>query len=393
MQTLERLRTNRDTLLQQYHSNLEDVLSLQDTLIQDILPSVTDELELSPEAVEWSKEWLCDTSSLFRISRRNKFTKSFSLEAIQKNLIWRLNNLWPLVPPSSIPNLHCLPDGIYDPLGRPILVIEVVPLDNDTELQKRFILQAFEQLRIHLKYLYEVSEGRREPPLQYVALLDLRSLSFQSLNIDLFKWTLREVIPRFPGMVAGVFMLNYSWAHSGLWNILKRLLPEAALSRVFFPSNQDLIHYFKASALPKDYGGTLPSLALVEDPIKPRRPQAEKLQETTLLEAQPSVSSSPPGAPVSWLSPVSLLNPFFGYPASTTSNRRSASLRHGRRRKRDLAKTLATLFWIRWHTRITLGLCLAVIFFLAEIAFRKGFLRFQKGFSLWNMLLSHRRSI
>lgn len=61
METRKRLQRNRDTLLEQYHANLEDVYSLQDTLIQDILPSVTDELELGPDAQEWAKEWLSDT--------------------------------------------------------------------------------------------------------------------------------------------------------------------------------------------------------------------------------------------------------------------------------------------------------------------------------------------
>ena len=55
------LRKNKDILLQVYRSNLQGVLDLQDTFIQDILPSVTDELELCPEAVVWVTDWLCDT--------------------------------------------------------------------------------------------------------------------------------------------------------------------------------------------------------------------------------------------------------------------------------------------------------------------------------------------
>jgi len=100
-------------------------------------------------------------------------------------------------------------------------VFEIVAMDESVESQKRFILLAFETLRIHLKNLYEISEDNRIPALQYVALLDLSRLSLQSLvrfsistdfilyfksviqNIDLFTWTLREVIPRFPGMIAG----------------------------------------------------------------------------------------------------------------------------------------------------------------------------------------------
>lgn len=61
METLQRLETNRDALLEQYRSNLDDVYNLQDTLIQEILPSVSDELQLAPEIQDWAKEWLFDT--------------------------------------------------------------------------------------------------------------------------------------------------------------------------------------------------------------------------------------------------------------------------------------------------------------------------------------------
>ena len=61
MDARKRLKTNRDALLEQYFANLEGVYNLQDTLIQSILPSVTDELGLGSEAKEWAKEWLSDT--------------------------------------------------------------------------------------------------------------------------------------------------------------------------------------------------------------------------------------------------------------------------------------------------------------------------------------------
>ena len=61
METHQRLQSNRDTLLEEYFANLNDVYDLQDTLIQSVLPSVTDELQLGLEAQEWAKEWLSDT--------------------------------------------------------------------------------------------------------------------------------------------------------------------------------------------------------------------------------------------------------------------------------------------------------------------------------------------
>jgi retinaldehyde-binding protein 1 len=87
--------------------------------------------------------------------------------------------MWPLEPSPPMSNLRCLPT--HDPFGRPILVINAIPLDKDTKLQKRFIIKAFEQLRIYLKVLYDGKKDVREPTLQYVALLDLGQLSLQSV--------------------------------------------------------------------------------------------------------------------------------------------------------------------------------------------------------------------
>jgi retinaldehyde-binding protein 1 len=68
METIQRLQTNRDALLEQYRSNLDDVCNLQDTLIREILPSITDELQLGPEIQDWAKEWLSDTRMQFLVS-------------------------------------------------------------------------------------------------------------------------------------------------------------------------------------------------------------------------------------------------------------------------------------------------------------------------------------
>ncbi len=73
-----------------------------------------------------------------------------------------------------------------------------------------------ESLRLHLKGIN--SEERSVPALQFVMLLDLADLSISDIvryqdlclsllivmkNFDLINWFLRQVIPRFPGMLAG----------------------------------------------------------------------------------------------------------------------------------------------------------------------------------------------
>lgn len=189
-------------------------------------------------------------------------------------------------------------------------------------------------------------------------------------SLDIMTWTMREIIPRYPGMLAGVFMLNYSWTHASVWTVVKRILPESALSRVFFPSQKELLGYLSAARLPEEYGGDLPPLAHLPDPLHAptvqevvqealaREPSPEPPAQETMLEEKPRLH--PPSLP--WISPTSLLNPFFGYPVASVSDRtKLPSLRHGRRRKRDLVKTLSLLFWSRWHNYIAFTCCFSVV--------------------------------
>ncbi|KAJ6629488.1 CRAL-TRIO domain-containing protein [Mycena sp. CBHHK59/15] len=374
------LKANREKLLQQYTENLEAVLALQGTLIEDILPSVTDELELDAESMLWAKEWLNDTCSLFQILRRNKFTRSFAMESIRKTLVWRFRHLWPPGPQSRMPIVRCLPPPARDPFGRPILVIKVVSFNDSSDAYKPLIIRGLESLRLHLKHLNGVSHQSPVPTLQYAILLDLKNLSTQSLNIDLVTWTLREVIPQFPGLLAAAFMINYSWAHAGIWNIAKRVLPAPALSRVFFPTQKELTEYFSPSMLPKDYGGTLASLTELQDPLWNDPPSPLPAPSGQSPPSAPSIAPVAAQAPsITSIPATSLLNPFFGYPVSSAGG--SPSLRHGRRRKRDLACTLLILAWRRWRRHIMTCMWIIVAILTAR-GRRAWFLRSYTGSSI-----------
>jgi len=75
------------------------------------------------------------------------------------------------------------------------------------------------------------------------------------------------------------------------------------------------------------------------------------------------------------------LNPFYGYP--TASVRGYPHLQYGRRRKRDLARTLAQLFWLRWKAHITAGAALAALIYFLSFGFRRGFIRAPRYLLGW----------
>ena len=73
-------------------------------------------------------------------------------------------------------------------------------------------------------------------------------------------------------------------------------------------------------------------------------------------------------ASVAHVSPRSQCNPFYGYPIrpSSPSSLPPVSLpylRYGRRRKRDLIRTLAALWWEKWRSRVSWTASLLFVFF------------------------------
>ncbi|KAI0786560.1 CRAL-TRIO domain-containing protein [Abortiporus biennis] len=368
-----------------YERNLEAVRILQRTLSHEILPALVDEMGLNDEDVQTTQEWLKDSSTLFRVLKRHKFTSSFALESLRGTIPWRLKQLprLDIAPPS--PFIHCLPSNVHDPFGRPIVVLKLSRINDGTVDLRTAVLRNVELLRQHLINVNKMCDRHHDdgfrPKLQCVALLDIKGMSLNSMqNIDLLGWYMSEVLPRFPGLVAAVFVLNYSWAHSGLWNVAKRALPASALSKVFFPSQSELTEYFSAASLPRDYGGELPYLSELEDPLHAyiraasvhtiRRPlsgpsPSAPISTSPVTEKPAELAPEPPlpEPTLRHISPTSILNPFFGYPVYYTTDSKSSTptLHHGRRRKRDLLRTLATLWWLRWRKQISaVGVVVAV---------------------------------
>ncbi|KAG6866404.1 hypothetical protein C0991_004689 [Blastosporella zonata] len=180
---------------------------------------------------------------------------SFAMESIRKNLVWRLSNLWPLVhsAPTPLSMIHCLPESVHDPFGRPIILLKPLPISVNFEDAKPIVIETFERLRRHLQDLNKTSTTA--PILQYMILLDIKEFSLKYFDLDLFTWILREIIPKFSGMLGGVEITIYIFF--AMTYEPRRVLPESALSRVFFFSDDDLMHYFTPESLPEGQNGSL----------------------------------------------------------------------------------------------------------------------------------------
>ena len=129
-----------------------------------------------------------------------------------------------------------------------------------------------------------------------------------------------------------------------------------------------------------DLGGSLPASGTLQDPFFEQlpsrfRPCSLSSSEQSLPQLQtpePGPSNlcpqTRPQIRLDTSAPAvhSPFNPFFGYPVSPTS----LNPRYGRRRKRDLLRTLAYLWWTKWK-----GIAIWVIVVILAFSFTRWRLR------------------
>lgn len=375
-----------------YFDHRDTVQHLQNALLTQILPNVVDELGLDKAARDIAEEWLHDDLSIFRTLKRHKFTKAFALESLRATLIWRLCHLKAQDPSAFPPSpLHVLPPSATDFLGRPILILRLTDLSNLQKDPREHILHTIEGLRINLHSINPSSPPESPipgPVLQYILLVDMESASLRNFNLDLLTWYIHEVAPRYPGMFGTVFVINFSWTQSGIWTIIRLALPESVQYRIFFPTKETLHECIRPSSLPQDYGGLLPLLSEIPNMLDV--PQTTTLTPSispssfSSLDEEEASGASPSRthalkdneaacstrrkiASLAHVSPRSQCNPFYGYPIGPSSSSLSPAslpyLRYGRRRKRDLIRTLATLWWEKWRSRVSWTASLLLVFF------------------------------
>lgn len=289
--------------------------------------------------------------------KRHGFLLDNAAQSLHGLLSWRMSVLPRQIsrPPSF---LQCLPTEACDPFGRPVIIIKLSAFPKTRDHVRPTLVAWTELLRLHIQFLntrHESDGTPARPVLQYVVLLDLLGVSLNTLpELDLISWYVREVVPQFPGMLSAVLVLNYSWAHYGIWNLVKRVLPPTATSRVFFPSAEDLIQCFSATALPAELGGSLQPLSDLDDPLhayirtfSDANSTAEPV--TSCAEVHARHDDMVPNSHTR-IPPTSSLNPFYGYPVAYGPSR--PILIYGRRRRRDLLRTLILLFWARRKSHI-----------------------------------------
>jgi len=247
-------------LYKEYEPLVDD---LQSVLI-DFLPELKQTLNLGFVQVERIRQYINDRGTLFRFLRKANFNFDVASKALMSDLRWRAENHVDSISLQDVPR-DFIERGLFffhkaDKFNRPCAILnlrEYVREDGSpsfNEVKKYIIFNAEVARRLLLD---KSKESRDGPVLQYVIVLDLKGAGVSTLSLDLLRFTTDIFRHHFPGSVGAIFVLNYGWMYSGMWTLFKPILPEDALNRIFFLSeNKELSNYFDEENILIEHGGS-----------------------------------------------------------------------------------------------------------------------------------------
>ncbi|KAA1133929.1 hypothetical protein PGTUg99_032378 [Puccinia graminis f. sp. tritici] len=263
---------------QAFSQHQPTIQALHHQAINQLLPQLTQALELTPLSAQLITNFLNDKLNLFRFLNRNHFDSQLTLQALSTSIKWRLtanidllslNSLEPIY--LSNPLLFFHPQ-LKDRWGRTSAILNLRYLtrteDGSLDGLKEFIAWNCELAR---RSMYESNPelinqicSSSSPPsspnqipfsLQISLIVDLKGASINNLEVELLPYLLHLVKDNFPDMLGAVFILNYGWMYAGMWQVVKRILSQSTLDRILFPSQSELLQFFEKSNLLKEHGG------------------------------------------------------------------------------------------------------------------------------------------
>ncbi|EPQ30994.1 uncharacterized protein PFL1_01183 [Pseudozyma flocculosa PF-1] len=272
-------------LQQKFKDSNQDVKHLLRLALEQLVPSLSEELELQDEGTARVRAFLEDHATLFRFYRRSRYDHHQALALLTTSIAWRIKtdldllsiaSLHPLYvsPPAPQPPLFWANSSFKDRFGRPCGVISLRCVErteqNTLDELKEYIVACMEIMRryiadLNARHRHEKAGASRtagpadgqHPVIQAVIAVDLQGSGMANLELELLPFLLDLLKNHFPGMVGAVYILHYGWVHAGMWAVAKRVLPEQALARIFFPSHDELRDHFDPAHIPAAFSGDL----------------------------------------------------------------------------------------------------------------------------------------
>lgn len=264
-----------ESLQAQYAGCADVVDTLRNSLLGEA-PAVL--VDASESELAAARAFVDDPESIFRFLRRNKFDEHAAASAVTEALKWRAETHIDSVAGGTLVSpymsdtadhvpLFWMHSRFRDKLGRPCLHVALRHFERSPDGSLDELRNAIAVcLEVGQRYLRRVNRRRRAgvpPVLQLSLMLDVRGAGAANLELELLPYVRGLLRKYYPGLFGTVYVVHYSWMHSGIWRLAKPLFPESLLARLRMPDYAELNDYF-GRALPAHVGGAMDLPMLVD---------------------------------------------------------------------------------------------------------------------------------
>ncbi|GBE61289.1 CRAL TRIO domain-containing protein, putative [Babesia ovata] len=207
-----------------------------------------------------------DDGYLLRCLIGNNYKYQAALDDMKENLQWRKATL--PIHRSEIEGV--LARGIIyihgrDNCMRPIVVIQ---LRNVAKVQPELVLRCiFFTLELAINKL--MIPGRIE---QWKVIIDMSGTNLLGLQVSLIKQICRALTVNYRGRLSQMFLINAPYIISGLWGLVKNVLPEVTQEKIQISSGRNtkkMLETVDPSQLERKFGGEAANVTVYDLPVMP----------------------------------------------------------------------------------------------------------------------------
>ncbi|WFD02284.1 hypothetical protein MOBT1_000966 [Malassezia obtusa] len=411
-ESVQRAANMYGELRELYKKHSDQVHELHIAMVEEVPRQLPSMGSYDEEEVRIARKYVDDIGLIFRFLRRARFDKDIARSMLYTTLQWLLegdiidlatdllHSPYMSRTKNGVP-LFWIHSRFRDRMGRPCLLVRLQHVERAPDGLRELKANIIASMDVMRRYLRHVNRRctKTAPVLQSVLLVDVSEAGIFNFELELLPFLVDLFKNHYPGLFGAVYVVNYGWLQSGLWRMLKPVLPPKLLARLMFVDEEEVKLHFDA-AVPQSLGGALstpvtpdssddadsesdpdgdiPRFELPQ-PIDAGENAAADHRDPDQVLASANTEQNTVTRYFSWrahkyaqmdghVSPYNIENPYFGYPASyvdhgeppdaasTTSvvNVTDGSNQPGlsrqlrvRRRKRDLLRTLGYLFVLR----------------------------------------------
>lgn len=268
-ESVQRAANMYGELRELYKKHSDQVHELHIAMVEEVPRQLPSMGSYDEEEVRIARKYVDDIGLIFRFLRRARFDKDIARSMLYTTLQWLLegdiidlatdllHSPYMSRTKNGVP-LFWIHSRFRDRMGRPCLLVRLQHVERAPDGLRELKANIIASMDVMRRYLRHVNRRctKTAPVLQSVLLVDVSEAGIFNFELELLPFLVDLFKNHYPGLFGAVYVVNYGWLQSGLWRMLKPVLPPKLLARLMFVDEEEVKLHFDA-AVPQSLGGAL----------------------------------------------------------------------------------------------------------------------------------------